>query len=100
MSEFCEIEAAGPDSFILRGEFSFATVAELSRKSAQILWENDNITLDLDGVSRTDSAGLALLVEWVRIARRKNKTIQFCNMPEQMTAIAQVVGLDGLLPIK
>jgi len=99
MSAACDIELSGPDTYVVRGEFSFATVSGLSRKGASLLWQSDHVTLDLEGVTRTDSAGLALLIEWVREAKRKGKTIQFRNMPQQMMAIAQVVGLDSLLPV-
>jgi len=99
MAERCVIEPSGPDSFLLRGDLSFSTVMDLSRQSIGMLWQGETVTLDLTGVTRTDSAGLALLVEWLRVARRKGKTIRFRNIPEQMMAVAQVVGLDSLLPV-
>jgi phospholipid transport system transporter-binding protein len=100
VAERCVIEtgeAAG--TFVLRGELSFSTVTSLMQQSAQLLWQADQLTLDLDGVTRTDSAGLALLIEWLRIARHKGKTIQFRNIPRQLMAVAEVVGLDRLLPV-
>jgi len=99
MGSGCVLEPAGTASFVLRGELSFSTVSDLSRRSAGLLWQDEQVTLDLEGVTRTDSAGLALLVEWLRIARRKGKSIQFRNIPPQMMAVAQVVGLDSLLPV-
>jgi len=99
MSDVCVIEATTAENFVLRGELSFSTVMDLSRRSAELLWQAESVTLDLAGVSRTDSAGLALLVEWIRVAHRKEKTIQFRNIPEQMMAVAEVVGLDSLLPV-
>ena len=99
MSEACQIESADATTFVLRGELSFATVTELSRRSADLLWRAERVTLDLAGVTRTDSAGLALLVEWLRLAQRNGKAIQFRNIPQQMMAVAQVVGLDKLLPV-
>lgn len=99
MAKSCDIDSAGEGTFILRGELSFATVSELAKKSAGLLWRSEQVTLDLDGVTRTDSAGLALLVEWLRAARRQGKAIQFRNIPRQMMAVAEVVGLDKLLPV-
>ena len=99
MSEFCQIESTDATTFVLRGELSFSTVTDLSRRSAGLLWNGERVTLDLAGVTRTDSAGLALLVEWLRLAQRKGKAIQFRNIPQQMMAVAQVVGLDKLLPV-
>ena len=99
MNEGCVIEETAPEHFILRGELSFSTVMDLLRDSAALLWRNSSVTLDLAGVTRTDSAGLALLVEWIRIARQRGKTIRFCNIPEQLMAVAQVAGLGELLPV-
>jgi len=99
MAEDCVIEATAEGRFVLRGELSFSTVTALSEKSSDLLWQAEQVTLDLEGVTRTDSAGLALLIEWLRIARRKGKTIQFRNIPQQMMAVAEVVGLDRLLPV-
>lgn len=99
MSSECIIESTEPEQFVLRGELTFATVMGLSRSSSAQLWQDGAVTLDLAGVTRTDSAGLALLVEWIRIARRKGKSIQFRNIPEQMMAVAQVAGIADLLPV-
>lgn len=99
MSNECLLEETESSHFVIRGELSFTTVMDLSRSSASLLWRDAAVTLDLAGVTRTDSAGLALLVEWMRIAHRKGKSIQFRNIPEQMMAVAQVAGLDSLLPV-
>lgn len=99
MNDGCVIEETAPEYFILRGELSFSTVMDLLRDSAGLLWRNSSVTLDLTGVTRTDSAGLALLVEWIRIARQRGKSIHFCNIPEQLMAVAQVAGLGELLPV-
>jgi len=99
MAKACEIESTDTTTFVLRGELSFFTVTDLSKRSAELLWRAEQVTLDLAGVTRTDSAGLALLVEWLRLAHRKGKAIQFRNIPQQMMAVAQVVGLDKLLPV-
>jgi phospholipid transport system transporter-binding protein len=54
--------------------------------------------VDLAGVRRIDSAGLALLVEWLRQAQHKGISIHFENIPSQMWAIAAVCGLEEILP--
>jgi len=59
-----------------------------------------SIYIDLQAVERSDSAGLALLIEWLRVARHLNKTITFRNIPPQMHAIAQVSGLEEILPLE
>jgi phospholipid transport system transporter-binding protein len=92
------IEEAGNGSWLLAGDLSFTTVPALrgglDLKSA----DHPRISIDLAGVTRSDSAGLALLIEWLRESERLGKAITFLNMPAQMQSIARVCGLDGILP--
>lgn len=56
-------------------------------------------SIDLAGISKSDSSGVALLVEWMRQAHQINTKIHFINMPENMRAIVKVTGLLGILPL-
>ena len=92
------IEETGHGSWMLVGDLSFTTVPALRGgldiKSA----DRPRISIDLAGVTRSDSAGLALLIEWLRESEQLGKTITFLNMPAQMQSIARVCGLEGILP--
>ncbi len=81
------------------GDLSFATVPGLRTASQSLFAQQDEIRIDLKDVVRSDSAGLALMVEWMRAAKRDGKPIQFLNMPPQMLAIARVSSLDKVLPL-
>ena len=83
----------------LSGQLSFSTVPRLWRDSQRLLDELEEIRIDLKDVERSDSAGLALLVEWMRAAKRLGKPVQFLNIPSQMLAIARVSSLDQVLPL-
>jgi phospholipid transport system transporter-binding protein len=89
----------GPGRYALNGCLSFKTVNRLLRDSSGLFKSPDPVMVDLSGVERTDSAGLALLVEWMKMARRINKELKFYNMPEQMLEIARTCGLVDVLPI-
>ena len=93
-----------PDGlFLLNGELSFTTVPALLAESQRLLsasvGTDAGITIDLQGVGRTDSAGLALLVEWTRNARGQGVEITFLNIPPQMLALARLSGLEGVLSL-
>jgi phospholipid transport system transporter-binding protein len=94
------IEPAGDGRVRIEGELSFATVATLLTRMAALSAGQDDLGIDLQGVTRADSAGVALLVEWLRMARRENRKLHYLNMPAQMLAIARVSGLDVLLPLQ
>ena len=76
---------------------TFDSVTELWRQSDAMFSENTVLQIDLGGVTRTDSAGLALLVEWLREASRQGGRIEFLNLPPQMLALAGAANLDGVL---
>ena len=94
------IETAANGRVEIHGELNFASVALLWNTSRQCLHEGDALDIDLSHVERSDSAGLALLVECLRDARQSGKTIRFFNIPAQMLAIARVSGLDEVLPLQ
>ncbi|HHH35228.1 MAG TPA: anti-sigma factor antagonist [Gammaproteobacteria bacterium] len=84
----------------LEGELSFATVPAMVRRGVALVSRcPTEVTVDLGGVRRADSAGLALMVEWMRAARRHGKGIVFRNMPAQMQAMARVSDLHHILPL-
>lgn len=84
--------------FRLQGELSLATVSALFASSQEQLAGCPHIQIDLAGVERADSAGLALLAEWARRAALGRQSINFINTPTQMLALAHVSGLDSVLP--
>lgn len=87
--------------FQISGELSFHTVTALLAESKTTLFVTggDQLDLELAGVSRADSAGLALLIQWMRMAREQHKTIRFHHLPEQLLAIARAGELEPLLPV-
>jgi phospholipid transport system transporter-binding protein len=94
------IEAEGQGLFRFVGDLTFDTAPNASEEALSLFAAvGGELLIDLQAVSHTDSAGIALLIEWVRQAKKKNKTLQFLNVPAQMLAIAQVSGLDQILPL-
>ena len=88
------------DTLRLRGELDVATVTDVleAGRSAIAALSGERVVLDLSGVTRSDSAGVALVVDWLRAARRRSLELVVESMPPQMTHIAEVSGLAGLLP--
>jgi len=86
--------------WLLEGDLSFSSAPAMLKLSARGLTVSREIQVDLQGVTRADSAGLALLVEWLRESERAGKVITFTNVPEQLLAIAVLCGLDEILSFK
>lgn len=91
------IESLDEGRVELVGALTFETVGELFTRGSDAIHGTQKTTLDLSKVTRADSAGLALMVEWLRRARRRNAQIEIINMPEQMRSIARLSKLDGVL---
>jgi phospholipid transport system transporter-binding protein len=94
-----ELKKNDSQQYELTGELSFQTVPDLSEQIEMLLQENAELVIGLNKVSRADSAGVAMLVEWQRRARQLGKSLQFLDIPEQMLSIVRVSGLDSILPL-
>ncbi len=62
--------------------------------------QNESVVINLNAVTHSSSAGIALLLSWQRQAIKSQFEIQFINMPEKMRAIAEICGLTAILPIQ
>lgn len=83
----------------ITGELNAASVPERLRESAGWFAAGDSVTIDLAGATRADSAGVALLVEWLRQARAAHTALQFHNPPPQIRAIIDFSALADVIPI-
>jgi len=96
----CRLESAGEGLFSLHGQLDFVSVAALLISSkSQFDW-SAAIVVDLQAVTDSNSAGLALLLEWMRLAAERKQKLHFRNLPAQLTQIAQINGLQELLPLE
>lgn len=91
-----QIAAAGPARLEARGELGFGTAAEALKAGLALLGSGAWV-VDLAGVTSADSAGLAVLVEWLAAVNERGGTLRFESVPEQLVAIARISELDGLL---
>lgn len=91
------ILATGPGAFSVTGPVTFATAGILLEAGRAQFHGHPAISMNLKEVSRVDSAGLALLLEWLRQARADGRSMTFSALPEKLLAIARLSGVDGLL---
>ncbi|MCX4187954.1 STAS domain-containing protein [Methylophaga sp. OBS4] len=87
-------------TFRVSGELSLDSAAAAMTAAEDLFNSTAELDIDLAEVSRSDSAGLALLIAWMRQAKQSEKTISFRHLPAQMLAIAKASGLDEFLPLK
>ena len=88
------IEGSAVGGYRLIGELTYSTVPAVFQQGIEFA---DETGMDLGGVKRIDSAGLALLVEWTCEARRQGKTLVLEQMPESLRSLIEVSGLGEVL---
>ncbi len=96
MADFT-LEDRGDGQFALSGEMTFETAERILRESEAPFEEHTQLEIDLSGVTLTDSAGLALLLEWVTWANHTVREVHFDALPERIIAIAKTTEVEGLL---
>ncbi len=53
--------------------------------------------IDCAEITRADSAGLAVLLDWLAAARLAGRPLRFANLPADLTALARISDLAELL---
>ena len=79
------------------GALTLSTVAAALAQGNAAIAEGAR-TVDLGEVGELDSSALALLLAWLREAKRRDATLAFTRLPEGLTAIARLYGVAELLP--
>ena len=94
-----DISSTGEGTFQVSGDLVFSTVAGLLEKSGLLLAEASDPIVDLASVVNCDSAGLALLLEWITVGTGAGKPVRFRNLPEALVGIARLSNAEKLLPL-
>lgn len=86
--------------FGVSGQLTFQTVPQFLAHTEKLL-QNDasTVAIDMRGVTLADSAGLALMIEWLQLARAAKHEMVFTNIPEQMRDLIRVNGLTQVFGI-
>ena len=83
----------------VQGDLDVYSVGETIRQGTKLIETNASFeVIDLGQVQRFDSAGLAFVVELMKVAKQENKNILFKNIPSRLRAVADVYGLSKILP--
>jgi phospholipid transport system transporter-binding protein len=84
----------------LKGELTFDTIPQVLEESAAYVARTDlpdRLTIDFAGITGVDSAAVALLLDWRRVAVKRGKTLVFVNLPANLSALAELYGVAELI---
>jgi phospholipid transport system transporter-binding protein len=88
------IASKGDGEWLIHGELTFTSIQGKFIDSPPFLRGGKEIILDFSHVTNTDSAGLALMIEWIKLSRHQHAKLQFRNVPKQLLNLAKLSGLD------
>lgn len=95
---------ASPGRWMLSGTLDFTTVSRLAAEGGALLRDAaaggaGSLEVDLSGVGTANSAGLALLLEWMELAQALGICLTYRHLPASLARIAAVSNLRHLMPV-
>ena len=89
----------GSGKIQVRGALTFATARRARAAAAKLLLERGGPALEVDcsAVTASDSAGLAVLLDWLTLGKRQGRAVHFTNLPAPIRAVAQISDVESFL---
>jgi phospholipid transport system transporter-binding protein len=79
------------------GMLDFWTVTRLLPQGSAAIDGGKAAVIDLGGVTGSDSSGLALLIEWMSVAKDARRPLRYENVPAQLHQLALLSEVEELL---
>jgi phospholipid transport system transporter-binding protein len=90
-------EVLDGDRSRVTGALHFTTVSALLPEGVAAIDGGRAAVIDLASVSSSDSSGLALLIEWLSVAKGAGRTLRYENIPSQLQQLARLSEVEELL---
>jgi len=81
----------------LEGSIDFGNAREVLEAVSPLVERGVARRIDLGGITRSNSVGLALMIEWLAVARRAGRPLEFVAVPEGLRQLADVCQVEGLI---
>lgn len=94
-----ELVDQGSGRVELRGALTFATARRARLAGLKLLAapRGSPIEIDCTAVTSSDSAGLAVLLDWLVLASRQGQALRLTNLPAPILAVAQISDVEPIL---
>jgi phospholipid transport system transporter-binding protein len=97
LSEGASFEALDGERSRVVGALVFTTVSALLKAGTAAINSGRAAVIDLAAVESSDSSGLALLIEWLSVARSASRALHYENIPSQLQQLARLSEVEELL---
>lgn len=93
-----ELRMTSSSAASLSGDLLNHTIVPVIEPGKQLLAKaGAEWTVDMSGVGRTSSVGVALILEWLRTANAQNTTLKIKNLPQHMLPIIDISDLQPVI---
>jgi phospholipid transport system transporter-binding protein len=94
-----EIVVTSPGRFAARGALNFANARRARSEGLHALRTSSarDLEVDCSGIAHSDSAGLAVLLDWMAIMKREGRPLCFASLPPGLLAVARISGVEEML---
>lgn len=85
---------------LAEGPLTFASARrarELGLESIERAAADGTLVIDCQGVTASDSAGLAVLLDWLAAAKGAGRSLRFAHLPQGLAALARISEANELL---
>jgi phospholipid transport system transporter-binding protein len=79
------------------GEIGFQNAGDAVARTGELFAGNTDVTVDLAGLTRADSATLGVLLIWAAAAAVRGVKLRFSNVPTGLMALAHLCDAEPLL---
>ena len=86
-----QLAAQGPLTFSTARQAYEAGLRSLSSSVAR------EVEVDCGGITASDSAGLAVLLDWLGEAQRRGRSLRYRQLPAGLVALGRISEVEGLL---
>lgn len=90
-------EVLDGDRSRVSGSLHFSTVTALLTAGIDAINAGHAAVIDLAAVAASDSSGLALLIEWLSVAKAADRPLRYENIPSQLQQLARLSEVEELL---
>lgn len=93
-----EVLEAAPNRVAVNGALTFETAKRAHDEGLRVVRSGsaDPLEIDCAGVTDSDSAGLAVLIDWLSVATGLHRKLTFVNVPHGIRAAAKISDVDFL----
>jgi phospholipid transport system transporter-binding protein len=94
-----QVREVAPGQIAVRGRLGFDTARYAHERGIALIdaATAPRIELDCSRITKADSAGLAVLIDWMARARLRGRRLCVTGIPEELDSIARISEVDDLL---